>query len=84
MFTVFGSSGYIGSHLVRHLIASGEEVATPMRGAPIGETHLGHVVYAIGLTADFRTRPFDTMAAHVTRLADILLILLLDSLNNRV
>ncbi|HKR62334.1 MAG TPA: NAD(P)-dependent oxidoreductase [Thermoanaerobaculia bacterium] len=33
---------------------------------------LGHVVYAIGLTADFRQRPADTVRAHVCRVLDVL------------
>ena len=33
---------------------------------------LGHVFYCIGLTADFRSHPFDTVRAHVTVLSDLL------------
>jgi nucleoside-diphosphate-sugar epimerase len=33
---------------------------------------LGHIIYCIGVTADFRTRPFDTVDAHVCKLLDIL------------
>jgi nucleoside-diphosphate-sugar epimerase len=33
---------------------------------------LGHVVYCIGLTADFRSRPFDTVEAHVGLFAALL------------
>ena len=29
------------------------------------DQELGHVIYAIGLTGDFRTRPFDTIESHV-------------------
>ncbi|MFT5438177.1 MAG: nucleoside-diphosphate-sugar epimerase [Alphaproteobacteria bacterium] len=71
-FTVFGANGFVGSHLVRFLDAQGAEVTTPARAAPICGTHLGHVIYAIGLTADFRNRPYDTMTAHVSRLTEIL------------
>ena len=71
-FTVFGATGFVGAHLVRHLRAAGEEVRTPARDdtAPTGE--LGHVVYCIGMTADFRGRPFDTVEAHVCRAASVL------------
>lgn len=31
---------------------------------------MGHVIYCIGLTADFRSRPFDTMQAHVGLLTE--------------
>ena len=68
-FTVYGSSGFIGGALTAHLRAEGHDVATPARHErPTGE--LGHVVYAIGLTGDFRSRPLDTVDAHVTALAD--------------
>ena len=72
MFTVFGASGYIGSQMVRHLAAQGDDVATPARGAAAMRGEMGHVIYAIGLTADFRTRPFETMEAHVSYLAEVL------------
>lgn len=72
-FTVFGSTGFIGSHLVAALQRRGIECLTPARGdASWRERELGHVVYAIGLTADFRHRPLETVRAHVTFLADVL------------
>jgi len=72
-FTVLGSSGFIGSHLVTHLRGLGHEVLTPGRD----ELHslsepLGHAIYAIGLTADFRNKSFETVRAHVTVLANLL------------
>ncbi|HUW50439.1 MAG TPA: NAD(P)-dependent oxidoreductase [Sulfuricella sp.] len=72
-FTVLGASGFIGSNLVAHLRREGHECLVPSRGDPavFGED-LGHVFYCIGLTADFRQRPFDTVRAHVCLLADIL------------
>ena len=33
---------------------------------------LGHVLYCIGLTADFRQRPYDTVRAHVSVLSEVL------------
>jgi nucleoside-diphosphate-sugar epimerase len=71
--TVLGAGGFIGSHLVRHLRAAGIACDAPTRddrtwlGRP-----LGHVVYAIGLTADFRARPLDTVEAHVCLLRELL------------
>lgn len=72
-FTVLGASGYIGSRLVARLRADGHEVWAPPRGAPELLTRpLGHVLYCIGLTGDFRSRPFDTVQAHVSLLAEVL------------
>lgn len=72
-FTVFGSTGFVGSHLVRHLRFAGHEVVTPLRGELLRPNeHLGHVIYAIGLTGDFRHRPYETVDAHVTKLAGLL------------
>jgi nucleoside-diphosphate-sugar epimerase len=70
-FTVLGSRGFVGSHLVAKLGELDHECLTPARGQlPPGP--LGHVVYAIGLTADFRTRPLDTVEAHVCVLRELL------------
>lgn len=72
-FTVLGASGYIGSRLVAHLQAQGHSVWSPARGAAeVFTRQLGHVIYCVGLTADFRTRPFDTVDAHVGLLAEVL------------
>lgn len=72
-FTILGASGFVGSHLVTHLQQLGHACYTPGRGDPgIFLEDLGHVVYCIGLTADFRQRPYDTVRAHVCLLADIL------------
>lgn len=72
-FTVLGASGYIGGRMVQFLRAAGHPVYAPRRGAPGALDHpLGHVIYAIGVTADFRSRPLATMEAHVTALAEVL------------
>lgn len=72
-FTVLGATGFIGRALVSRLRANGHDVWTPSRDDPgIVTKSLGRVIYCIGLTADFRTRPFDTVRAHVGVLADIL------------
>ena len=69
-FTIFGASGFVGSNLTEHLRGSGHEVFAPDRDViPTPDMRLGHVIYAIGLTGDFRIRPFDTINAHVTELA---------------
>ncbi len=72
-WTVLGSSGTIGRRLVARLRAAGQNVDTPGRGdAGLCRRPLGHVIYAIGLTADFRRRPYDTVHAHVSVLAELL------------
>ena len=72
-FTVLGATGFIGRHLAEHLRRQGHEVLTPGReGADWPAGSLGHVIYCIGVTADFRGRPFATVDAHVGRLREIL------------
>jgi nucleoside-diphosphate-sugar epimerase len=72
-FVVLGASGVIGRRLVTALRNAGEEVWTPARGdTEIFSRRLGHVIYAIGVTADFRTRPFDAVQAHVCTLTNFL------------
>jgi nucleoside-diphosphate-sugar epimerase len=68
VITVFGASGFIGSHLVAHLSRAGIPFEAPARGEPLTGRPLGHVIDCIGLTADFRDRPFETIEAHVGRL----------------
>lgn len=72
-FTVLGATGTIGRSLVARLRAQGEAVYAPARSDPDLFTRpLGHVIYAIGLTADFRSRPFQTVEAHVSLLSEVL------------
>lgn len=72
-WTILGASGTIGRYLAARLRASGESVDTPERNASdLWGRPLGHVIYAIGLTADFRQRPFDTVHAHVSLLSEVL------------
>lgn len=80
-FTVLGASGYIGSRLVAHLRTQGHTVWAPARGdAKLLQRPLGHVLYCAGLTADFRSRPFDTADAHVGLLNEVLRHARFDSL----
>ena len=74
-FTVLGASGFIGSHVAARLRARGDEVVCPPRdlwSETVNGSPLGHVVYCIGITADFRTRPIETVQAHVCQLAELL------------
>jgi nucleoside-diphosphate-sugar epimerase len=72
-FTILGASGFIGSHLAVFLKSQGHYVNTPERNAQIDEgENLGHIIYAIGLTADFRQKPLETVEAHVCKLVAFL------------
>jgi nucleoside-diphosphate-sugar epimerase len=70
--TILGASGFIGSHLAKRLRAIGCDVDLPDRADPRVVDGAGTVFYCVGLTADFRTRPFATIDAHVGVLRDIL------------
>lgn len=71
-FTVLGASGFIGSHLVRYLKQEGHDCFVPARDEDVSTRNLGNVIYCIGLSADFRTKPFETIEAHVCCLVDAL------------
>lgn len=72
-FTVLGASGVIGNRLVSSLHEKGETVFAPLRGdKKIFSRHLKHVIYAIGVTADFRNHPFETVDSHVSLVSKIL------------
>ena len=71
--TVFGAGGFVGSHLVEHLRRSGYVVDPILRGdASWRGRPLGHAFYCVGLTADFRRKPMETIDAHVTFATEIL------------
>jgi len=73
MFTILGAKGFIGSRLAHSLTNAGLETYCPARDdAAVFLRELGNVVYAIGVTADFRKRPFDTIRAHVSFLNEVL------------
>ncbi len=72
MITVLGGSGFIGSHLLKRLGELKVECLAPRRGEELSGRNLGDVVYCIGLTSDFRSRPFDAVDAHVCQLLKFL------------
>jgi nucleoside-diphosphate-sugar epimerase len=72
-FTVLGGHGVIGRALVAGLRASAHSVDVLGRGdAWDPNADWGHAIYAVGMTADFRTRPFETVDAHVGLLSSAL------------
>jgi nucleoside-diphosphate-sugar epimerase len=72
-FSIFGSNGFIGSNMVKYLKNQNVEyeILDP-NDEKIFEKELGHVIYAIGITGDFRERYFDTVESHVCLLHKIL------------
>jgi nucleoside-diphosphate-sugar epimerase len=72
-FSIFGASGFIGTHLVAHLKRHGHEVTAFGRDdRPASGAALGHAIYCVGLTANFRSNLTGTARAHVGLLADTL------------
>jgi nucleoside-diphosphate-sugar epimerase len=70
MITVLGASGFIGSQLAKRLETLRAECRAIGRSDTLPEGNLGDVIYCIGLTADFRSRLFDTIEAHVCNLLE--------------
>ena len=73
-FTIFGGSGFIGSAIASYLRDKSYEVCLPSKSDSFNclRSKLGHVIYCIGLTGNFRVRPFETVEAHVCMLANLL------------
>lgn len=72
MITVLGSSGFVGANLVNQLIKDKIEFETPKRDEKLHNKFRGDIIYCIGLTSDFRVKPFETIEAHVCLLSKIL------------
>jgi nucleoside-diphosphate-sugar epimerase len=72
LITVLGGSGFIGSALVHRITEMGLSCQTPDRNQKLPGASLGDVIYCVGLTADFRSRPFETVDAHVCHLLHVL------------
>jgi nucleoside-diphosphate-sugar epimerase len=72
MITVLGSSGFIGSHLVERLRELELAHFSPGRNDDLPRGNLGDIIYCVGVGADFRTKPLETVDAHVCNLIRIL------------
>ena len=76
VMTILGSGGWIGSALSKHLQQLGQEVKTVDRAHLISwlaaDDPQGPLIFAIGLTADFRQRPHETCKAHVDLVSQVL------------
>ena len=71
--TILGASGVVGSHLLAHLKSLGIKPICPKRDdKSYLKKDLGVVFYCIGLTADYAQKPYETVAAHVSILSQIL------------
>ena len=71
-FTIFGSSGYIGSSLVKKLELERIECAKPnLQSDKITSENLGHVIYSVGVP-NFKENPQKAIDAHVILLNKIL------------
>lgn len=71
-YTVLGSNGFIGKHVAEALRRRGYAPFCPAREEDTSSRELGIVFYCIGLTADFRQRPLETVDAHVCVLNSLL------------
>ncbi len=72
MITILGSSGYIGSSLLNNFNKKSIPTFAPDRDKNLFNHDLGDVIYCIGMTADFRLKPFETVESHVSILNDLL------------
>ena len=70
--TIFGGHGFIGSHLCQSFEKDGLPYQIFGRQDSLPKGNLGNVFYCAGVTADFRSRPYDTIDAHVSNLARVL------------
>jgi nucleoside-diphosphate-sugar epimerase len=73
LYTLFGGFGFVGTEIAAQLEAEDNYVKRVGReNWPEPGTHLGHVVFCIGMTADFRKRLIETFEIQVLRLQEAL------------
>ncbi len=78
-YTVLGSSGFIGSQVAKLANQAGHQVWRPGRTDRLDAQHAGHIIYCVGMTADFRSQPHQTIDAHVSHLQRVLQTATFDS-----
>ena len=72
-YTIFGAGGFIGRAIVERLRADGETVRAVGHGDVVPSEPWGHAVYAVGITADFRSRSAEELLeAHAGHAATLL------------
>ena len=71
-FTILGAKGFVGSNLVSMLNRNNISYYAPKRDESLINRKNANIIYCIGLTADFREKPFETIEAHVCKLKQIL------------
>jgi nucleoside-diphosphate-sugar epimerase len=72
-YTIFGGRGFIGSEIAGQLERNGCDVVRIGRHDwPEPGAHLGHVIFTVGMTADFRRRLLETVQMQVMRPYDAL------------
>ncbi|WP_374469823.1 NAD-dependent epimerase/dehydratase family protein [Phenylobacterium sp.] len=70
--TIVGAAGFVGQRLHARLVAGGWDVWAPAKGDPaLLARDLGVAFYCAGLTADYDSRPFDTVSAHASLVSEI-------------
>lgn len=72
MITLLGATGFVGSEIRKALEIQNIPSFVPERNDRLIGKNLGDVIYCIGLTSDFRSRPHDTVTAHVSYLNDLI------------
>lgn len=67
LFTVFGGTGFIGSHVTSYLESQGHEVRMPRRHEEVGATLLGHVIFAEGILVGASARVAEIVKVHIDK-----------------
>jgi nucleoside-diphosphate-sugar epimerase len=72
MITIFGHKGFIGSQIVKEAERRKLDYFLPARDENVRGKDLGKIIYCIGLTADAKKKPFETINAHINKLSEII------------